>query len=116
MQNRQLNSFRQSKGAGSGIGRAACKLLARDGAVIISADKNFAASQETQKALNSNSLAIELDVSSSESVSTGLTTILGKYKAPPTIVVNAAGITKDNFIFKMTEEEFDDVINVNLKV
>lgn len=57
-----------------------------------------------------------MDVSSSESVSSGLKRILDEFKSPPTIIVNAAGITKDNLIFNMTEEDFIDVINVNLKV
>lgn len=105
-----------STGAGSGIGRAACKLLARDGAIIIAADKNLAASQETQEMMSNDSLALAMDVTSSESVTTGLKVILDEFNAPPTIIVNAAGITKDNFIFNMSESEFDDVINVNLKV
>lgn len=60
--------------------------------------------------------AFQMDVSSSESVSIALSEILARYPKPPSVVVNAAGITKDNFLLKMTESEFDDVINVNLKV
>lgn len=60
--------------------------------------------------------AIELDVSSGKSVSASLSEILKVFKTPPSIVVNAAGISRDNFIFNMSEEEFDDVIQVNLKV
>lgn len=42
--------------------------------------------------------------------------IISKYNAPPTIIVNAAGILKDNFLLKLDEEMFDDVIKINLKV
>lgn len=57
-----------------------------------------------------------MDVASSKSVAASLKEILTVFNAPPSILVNAAGISKDNFIFNMSEEEFDDVININLKV
>ena len=42
--------------------------------------------------------------------------IVNKFSKPPSAVVNAAGITRDNFLLQMSQEEFDDVIRVNLKV
>lgn len=104
------------EGAGSGIGRAACKILVREGVKVIAADRNFEAAKETQKLLGDNVYAIEVDVSSSKSVKTCLSEALKVFKIPPSILVNAAGISRDNFIFNMSEEEFDDVIRVNLKV
>lgn len=56
-----------------------------------------------------------MDVSSQESISNTLGEIISKYKKPPSIIVNSAGITRDNFILKMSESDFDAVINVNLK-
>lgn len=38
------------------------------------------------------------------------------YPAPPTVVVNAAGITRDNFMLKMSLQDFESVFNVNVKV
>merc|ERR1711910_135848 len=38
-----------------------------------------------------------------------------KYKRPPDIIVNSAGITKDGFLLRMKEDDFDKVIDVNLK-
>ena len=38
-----------------------------------------------------------------------------KYKRPPDIIVNSAGITKDGFLLRMKEDDFDQVIDVNLK-
>lgn len=61
-------------------------------------------------------MSLEMDVSSSESITSALNEMIAKYKKPPSIVVNSAGITKDNFLLKMSEQDFDDVINVNLKV
>lgn len=56
-----------------------------------------------------------MDVSSSDSIKTSLNEIIARYNKPPSIVVNSAGITKDNFLLKMSEQDFDDVVNVNLK-
>lgn len=60
--------------------------------------------------------SLEMDVSSSDSVQKALNEILSKYKKPPSIVINSAGITKDNFLLKLSEQDFDDVVSVNLKV
>lgn len=38
-----------------------------------------------------------------------------QFSKPPTIIVNSAGIARDNFLLKLSESNFDDVINVNLK-
>ncbi|KAH9643262.1 hypothetical protein HF086_010538 [Spodoptera exigua] len=104
-------------GAGSGIGRAACQVLSREGAIVVAADKNYEAAMETIKthtALASGK-NVELDVSNSTAVRNLLTTILQQYKAPPTIVVNSAGITRDNWLLKLSEEDYDSVLNTNLK-
>lgn len=61
-------------------------------------------------------MSAEMDVSSQESISKSLAAILSKYQRPPSIIVNSAGITRDNFLLKMSESDFDAVINVNLKV
>ncbi|XP_058057724.1 estradiol 17-beta-dehydrogenase 8 [Anopheles bellator] len=107
-------------GAGSGIGRATSKLLSRDGAIIVAVDRNLQAAQETIAQLGegpqaAGNAAYEMDVSSGESVDAVLKSILERYKRPPTVVVNSAGITRDNFLLKMPEADFDAVINVNLK-
>lgn len=60
--------------------------------------------------------SLEMDVSSSDSVQRTLNEILSKYKKPPSIIINSAGITKDNFLLKLSEQDFDDVVSVNLKV
>lgn len=106
-----------ASGAGSGIGRVTSKLLSRDGAIVIAVDRNGKAAEETIQALNNQSenSAFEIDVSSSDSVSKVLDATLEKYKRPPTIVVNSAGITRDNFMLKMSESDFEAVIDVNLK-
>uniref|UniRef100_A0AAG5D6A4 (3R)-3-hydroxyacyl-CoA dehydrogenase n=1 Tax=Anopheles atroparvus TaxID=41427 RepID=A0AAG5D6A4_ANOAO len=110
-------------GAGSGIGRATSKLLSRDGAIIVAVDRNIQAATETVAALSQNpdsttgdtNVAYEMDVSSGDSIDGVLKQVLERYKRPPTVVVNSAGITRDNFLLKMPESDFEAVINVNLK-
>lgn len=103
-------------GAGSGIGKAACQLFNKYGASVIAADNNFEAADKVVKSLNGQNQSLELEVSSKESVQNGLQSVLSTFKAPPTVIVNAAGILRDNFILKLTEDNFDDVIRINLKV
>ncbi|KAI5633471.1 enoyl-(Acyl carrier protein) reductase domain-containing protein [Phthorimaea operculella] len=111
-------------GAGSGIGRAACQVLSREGATVIAADKNYESAVETIKthtALASGAndagdhTAIELDVASAASVQNLVESALKQYKTAPTIVVNSAGITRDNWMLKLSDEDYDNVMDVNLK-
>jgi 17beta-estradiol 17-dehydrogenase / 3alpha(17beta)-hydroxysteroid dehydrogenase (NAD+) / 3-oxoacyl-[acyl-carrier protein] reductase alpha subunit len=59
---------------------------------------------------------VGLDVTSSESVQKVFDEVVNKYKRTPNTIINCAGITRDNFILKMNEEDFDVVLKVNLKV
>lgn len=103
-------------GAGSGIGREVCQVLAREGAKVIAADRNIRAVQETITFLKgSDHLALDVDVSNPHKIAKTFKNIVDKFSTAPTIVVNSAGITRDNFLLKLNETEFDDVINVNLK-
>lgn len=91
-------------------------MLNRDGATVIAADQNVDSAKEVVNSLNGNNQFIELEVSSKPSIQNGLQSIISKFNAPPSIIVNAAGILRDDFILKLDEEHFDDVIRVNLKV
>jgi 17beta-estradiol 17-dehydrogenase/3alpha(17beta)-hydroxysteroid dehydrogenase (NAD+) len=103
-------------GAGSGIGRATCRVLAREGATIIAADKNEETATETIKALGPvTHTAIGIDIGSSDSIAKALSLAIDAYKRPPSVIVNSAGITRDSFLLKMPESDFDLVTNVNLK-
>lgn len=63
----------------------------------------------------SGHLAIELDVSELGNVESAFKKCQQHFSKPPTIIVNSAGITRDNFLLKMSEEDFDEVLKVNLK-
>ncbi|PNF18567.1 Estradiol 17-beta-dehydrogenase 8 [Cryptotermes secundus] len=106
-------------GAGSGIGRAVCQVLAREGAKVIAADQNGIAAQETQGLLSNvwinDHISVTVDVSMAESVNMAISDVIKHYSRPPSVVVNSAGITRDNFLLKMDEKWFQKVIDVNLK-
>ena len=60
-------------------------------------------------------MSVSSDVSQTQSVNECFKQVLDKYKKAPDIIVNSAGITKDVFMLRMKEEDFDKVIDVNLK-
>ncbi|XP_046739413.1 estradiol 17-beta-dehydrogenase 8 [Diprion similis] len=103
-------------GAGSGIGRAVCRILAREGAAIIATDQNSKNVADTVATLEGGDhTALTVDVTSSKSINETFKSVIDRYAKPPTLVVNSAGITRDNYMLKLSEEDFDQVINVNLK-
>ncbi|XP_049886406.1 estradiol 17-beta-dehydrogenase 8 [Pectinophora gossypiella] len=111
-------------GAGSGIGRAACQVLSREGATVIAADKSYDSAVDTIKTHTAlacgasdigDHTAVELDVADQASVKNLVQTTLKHYKTRSTIVVNSAGITRDNWMLKLSDEDFDNVMDVNLK-
>lgn len=104
-------------GGGSGIGRAVCRVLARDGAKVIAADMNIASANKTLEMLinPSDHMAVEMNIAESSSVKSAWEKAMEVYSSPPSLVANAAGITKDNWLLRMDEKEFTDVVDVNLK-
>uniref|UniRef100_A0A8D9F835 Estradiol 17-beta-dehydrogenase 8 n=1 Tax=Cacopsylla melanoneura TaxID=428564 RepID=A0A8D9F835_9HEMI len=104
-------------GAGSGIGRSACQIMSREGAQIIAADQNEANAAQTIELLSgSHHLSVPMDVSNASTISQALSSIQSKLSTPPNVLVNCAGITRDEFFLKMSEKQFQDVFDVNLKV
>lgn len=104
-------------GAGSGIGRAVCRVFASEGATVIGADMNEKGMEETLAMIKDTGdhQSYQCDVSSSASVNNLLDKIKEKYSSAPQVAVNSAGITRDRTMMKLTEEDFDKVVNVNLK-
>lgn len=105
-------------GAGRGIGRAIALRLAADGAaVIVNYNGSAKRAEETVNEITKNggrAEAIQCSVSDYESVAAMMDGIIKKYGSID-ILVNNAGITKDNLLMKMSEEDFDAVIDTNLK-
>lgn len=85
----------------------------------MAADINLEKAEEAINEANetsSNHMAVKVDVANLKNVNAALVEVLEKYKEPPTIVVNSAGITRDNFLLKLSEDDFKAVINTNLNV
>ncbi|XP_061170129.1 estradiol 17-beta-dehydrogenase 8-like [Saccostrea echinata] len=104
-------------GAGSGIGRAVCRVFASEGATIIAADTNEKGMEETMSMIKDTGdhQTYPCDVSNSASVNDLVSKIKERYSSAPHVAVNSAGITRDRTMMKLTEEDFDKVIDVNLK-
>jgi len=104
-------------GGARGIGQAIAMTFAREGADIVVADVNLEIAQKTAseiEGLGRKALALEMDVTKYELVEEGINKILDKM-GKVDILVNNAGITKDNLVLRMSQAEWDAVINVNLK-
>ena len=104
-------------GAAQGIGRAVALLLARNGADIVVSDINLEKARETAKeieAIGRRALAINVNVVKLEEVERMVQATLEEFKQID-ILVNNAGITRDKLILRMTEEDWEAVLNVNLK-
>ena len=104
-------------GGARGIGRAIALTFAREGADIAVADVNLEIAQQTVieiQDLGRKAMALEMDVTNYEKVEDGVNKILDKM-GKVDILVNNAGITKDNLLLRMSQADWDAVINVNLK-
>ena len=105
-------------GGSRGIGRAICVALAEAGANVVTCYAHSAAgAEETVKlceAYGVKASAIQADVAKNEDVQALVAKVKEEYGSID-ILVNNAGITKDNLMLKMTEEDFEQVIDTNLK-
>lgn len=104
-------------GAGQGIGRTISKLLYEGGADIVAADIDLSLATETVKeiSLSSNrSMAAKMDVSNSLEVKEVIDKVFNEWGRID-ILVNNAGITRDGLLIKMKDEDWDMVLDVNLK-
>jgi len=104
-------------GGARGIGQAIAMTFAKEGADIVVADVNLEIAQKTAseiEGLGRIALALEMDVTNYDLVEEGINKILDKM-GKVDILVNNAGITKDNLVLRMSQADWDAVINVNLK-
>lgn len=105
-------------GGGRGIGRAISLGLAKNGSkVVIVVDVSLENADKVVKeieGLGSQASAYKMDVSNYQDVNDTINKILDKY-GKIDILINNAGITRDGLLLKMKEEDWDRVININLK-
>ncbi len=104
-------------GSARGIGREIALTFAKEGATVIICDVNAELASQTQKEFASQSLqaaSFACDVTKATEVEELVNKILDKFKRID-ILVNNAGITKDNLMLRLSETDWDAVLNVNLK-
>lgn len=105
-------------GASRGIGRAVAVKLASEGAkVAINYAGNTAKAEEVKAEIEKNggmAILVQADISSSEAVDAMIEKVVEAF-GQIDILVNNAGITRDGLLMRMKEEDFDAVLNTNLK-
>jgi 3-oxoacyl-[acyl-carrier protein] reductase len=103
-------------GASRGIGRAIAERLAADGFTVVgtaTSDGGAERISEYLKAAGNSGCGMTLNVADDDSVATVIKSIAEQFAAP-TVLVNNAGITRDNILMRMKADEWGDVIDTNL--
>ena len=104
-------------GAGSGIGEGIATSLAQNGAIVVINDINGEKAAEVAENLKANgfrAIGKQADITSSEQVNTMVEEIIHEFGRIDGLV-NNTGVVRDNLILNMPEEDYDFVLNVNLK-
>jgi len=104
-------------GAAQGIGKSIALAMAKEGADIGIADVNLESAEKTAQEIMTSgvkSIAVKLDVSRQEEVARAFEIVVKEFGAVD-ILVNNAGITRDTVLLRMKEEDWDAVLDINLK-
>ncbi|MBV2156098.1 3-oxoacyl-ACP reductase FabG [Kitasatospora sp. SUK 42] len=104
-------------GAARGLGAATALRLASDGYAVAVLDLNEAAGKDTVDritAAGGRALAVGADVSDAEQVQAAVDRVVAEL-GTPVVLVNNAGVLRDNLLFKMSESDWDTVMNVHLR-
>ncbi|MEQ1638392.1 MAG: 3-oxoacyl-ACP reductase FabG [Methylococcales bacterium] len=100
-------------GASRGIGRAIAEKLVSDGFFVVGTATSDNGAAAISAYLGESGRGLVLDVADADSVS-GVLKVITDEIGSPTVLVNNAGITRDNLLMRMKDEEWDDIINTNL--
>ncbi|MGH8193853.1 MAG: 3-oxoacyl-ACP reductase FabG [Woeseiaceae bacterium] len=100
-------------GASRGIGASIANALSRAGATVVGTATSDQGAAQISQALGSRGRGVVLNIASDESVQSVFAD-LQKTEGAPLIVVNNAGITRDNLLMRMKNDEWDDVLATNL--
>jgi 3-oxoacyl-[acyl-carrier protein] reductase len=103
-------------GAARGIGAGTAKRFADEGAAVAIFDINEEQAAETAAGLGgaAQAIGVGVDVTDAASVEAGVARVISELGGLH-VIVNNAGITRDNLLFKLTEDDWDAVMNVHLK-
>jgi 3-oxoacyl-[acyl-carrier protein] reductase len=103
-------------GAGRGIGRGIAEALARDGFHVVCVSKSESSCGAAAQAIcesGGQADALAVDVSSGDEIRKACEALLEKHECID-VLINNAGITRDNLLFRMEENDWNDVMNTNL--
>jgi len=100
-------------GASRGIGRAIATALQASGLIVVGTATTESGAASIEEALAPNGGGVVLNVTDNDSVKAALAEVQERFGAP-TVLVNNAGITQDNIMLRMKQEEWDSVIDTNL--
>lgn len=100
-------------GASRGIGRAIAERLAEDGFFVVGTATTDSGAEAISAFLAENGVGKKLNVADAELIADFIKAVNDEI-GTPTILVNNAGITRDNLLMRMKDEEWDDIINTNL--
>jgi 3-oxoacyl-[acyl-carrier protein] reductase len=104
-------------GAARGIGAATARRLATDGMAVAALDLDAAACADTVDAITNadgRAMAVGADVSKADQVEAAVGKVAAEL-GPPAVLINNAGIIRDNLLFKMSSGDWDAVMNVHLR-
>ena len=104
-------------GAARGIGAGTARRLAADGMAVAVLDLDAGSCDATVEAITSaggRAIAVGADVSEDDQVEAAVATVAEEF-GPPAVLVNNAGVLRDNLLFKMSEDDWDTVLNVHLR-
>ncbi len=100
-------------GASRGIGKAIAEQLVGDGFFVVGTATSDSGADAISAYLGKNGKGVMLDVANPDSVDAVIKVVNDEW-GTPTILVNNAGITRDNLLMRMKDDEWDDIINTNL--
>ena len=101
-------------GASRGIGAAIAARLAEDGFFVVGTATSDAGAGSISASLGDNGVGLELNVADAASVEAALAKLSDLVEEAPTVIVNNAGITRDNLMLRMSESEWSEVIDTNV--
>ncbi len=100
-------------GASRGIGAAIASRLAGDGLFVVGTATSEAGANAISEQLGDKGMGVALELNDATSVAAALDTING-LENPATVLVNNAGVTRDNLLMRMGEDEWTDVVDTNV--
>ena len=101
-------------GASRGIGAAIAQQLLQDGFFVVGTATSESGAQKLTEQLGEQGVGLVLDVRHLDQIEAVVSNIEQNY-GPVLVLVNNAGITRDNLLLRMSEEDWDDILNIHLK-